>query len=326
MKFHFLDSCDYVHWDAFVAESPQGSIFSTSGFLNALRVQYRIAVLSNSEGIVAGIVLAKNLLGAYANPLFAKYLGIILPPERENTKYVYNLAREHKLINALIENLSLYRSFDYTFHPNFSNWLPFYWSGYRQETRYTYYFPDISDIKVLLDNAHSRVRRNLRKAERHNVRFCSKIDPSSFYTINRLTFERQGGKPPFNFKTLKCLYRELKQKEQIHLLGVRNKADKLLAVAGIVNDKKCSYLLFNGMDHRLSDVGANTKLIIETLAYCNTLAPMFDFEGSMIRGIESFYQSFGAIQTPYFSVYRPTLRVIAKKYGIKIYKKFKYGR
>ncbi len=326
MKFRFLESCEYAHWDTFVAESPQGSIFSTSVFLNALRAQYRIAVFYNDEGIIAGIVLAKNLLRAYANPLFAKYLGILLPPERENTKYIYNLAREHKLIYALIENLSLYRSFDYTFHPNFTNWLPFYWAGYRQETRYTYCFPDISDIKVILDNVHSRVRRNLRKAERHNVSFCSKIDPPSFYAINRLTFERQGGKPPFSFKALKCLYRELKQKEQIHLLGVRNKADKLVAVAGVVNDEKCSYLLFNGMDHRLSDVGANTKLIIETLAYCNKLAPMFDFEGSMIRGIESFYQSFGATQTPYFAIYRPTLRVTAKRYGVKIYKKLKYGR
>ncbi len=309
-----------------MAESPQGSVFATSGFLNALGARYRIAVLDHDEGIIAGIVLAEGVLGAYTNPLFAKYLGILLPPEGENTKYVYNLAREHKYIDALIKYLQKYRSFDYSFHPGFTNWLPFYWAGYRQETRYTYRFPTINNIEFLLDNTHSRVRRNLRKAEKNNVTFCSTVDPLSFYKINQLTFERQGGKAPFSYRTLKRLYKGLSKKEQMHLLGVKNQAGRLLAVAGVVNDNKCSYLLFNGMDHRLPDVGANTKLIIDTLVYCRKLAPMLDFEGSMIRGIESFYQSFGAIQTPYFVIHQPTLRVLAKRYGIKIYKKLKYGR
>ena len=177
-----------------------------------------------------------------------------------------------------------------------------------------------------MDNAHSRVRRNLRKAEKHSVSFCSSVDPLSFYKINQLTYERQGGQTPFSYRAFKRLYTELSKKGQMHLFGVKNQVGRLLAVAGVVNDNKCSYLLFNGMDHRLPDVGANTKLIIETLKYCSTLAPILDFEGSMIRGIESFYQSFGAIQIPYFSICQPTLRVIAKRYSVKIYKKLKYGR
>ena len=94
-----------------MVESPQGSIFATSGFLDALGVRYRIAALCNDEVILAGIVLAKDILGAYANPLFAKYLGVLLQPEGENTKYVYNLAREHKYLDALIKYIHKYRFF-----------------------------------------------------------------------------------------------------------------------------------------------------------------------------------------------------------------------
>ena len=326
MDSFILPSKDYDRWNAFVNTSPQGSIFSTTQFLDALGKEYHIGVLEKNGAIQAGIVLSRNEIRSFSNPMFAKYLGVLLSPENKTTKYVKRISKEKQLIAAIVQELHQYRSFDYSFHPAFKNWLPFYWKGYRQETKYTYRFNDISDIDHLLSLARTGVRGDLKKAEKNNITIHFDIEPEAFYVVNSKTFERQGGTPPFTLKLLKSLYTSLAPENKMHLIGAVNDSDMLVAVAGVVNDQNYSYFLLNGIDHTFPNVGANTKLIIETIRYCANLAPGFDFEGSMIKEIGSFYQGFGAELTPYFTICRDNCIVRWKHSLIKAYKLFKYGR
>lgn len=326
MRFYFLEKNDTAIWDDFVAKSPQGSIFATSRYLDALQVKYQLGVLVNKGDILAGIALPKNELRAYSNPLFVKYLGVLFAPHDKRSKYVTQMARERNIGVQLVNHITSYSSFDYTFHPNFTNWLPFYWAGFRQETRYTYILPDISSFDLLSRNADSRVRNTLRKAEKNNIRIINSIDLGSFYSINRLSFQRQGGNPPYSLEKLSKLYEALSPLNSMHLIGAIDDSERLVAVAGVINDSRCSYLLLNGTDYRVSDNGANTKLLVETIRYCSKFSTMFDFEGSMIKNIEFFYQSFGAVQTPYFSIWKNTPVVKGKRKLINLYKKIKYRR
>jgi len=326
MQFDFLNPNDTAIWDDFVAKSPQGSIFATSQYLDAVQAKYRIGVLTGKGRIMAGIVLARNELRTFSNPLLVKYLGVLFAPSNKKTKYVTEISRERNICIELINYIKPYYTFDYTFHPNFTNWLPFHWAGFRQETRYTYIFNDISSIEALLQGADSRVRNTLRKAEKNNISIINKIDVDAFYKVNRLSFARQSGNPPYSLEKLRNMYDILSATNSIHLLGAVDKSGRLLSVAGIVNDHRCSYLLLNGTDYRVTDVGANTKLIVEAIKFCSNLAPRFDFEGSMIKNIEFFYQSFGAVQTPYFSIWRDNTLVQNKRRLINLYKKIKYRK
>jgi len=76
MEFQILKSEDHENWDVFVDMSPQGSLFAKTYYLDAIGLPYKIGVLKKNDTIKAGIVLAKNELHLFANPLFAKYLGI----------------------------------------------------------------------------------------------------------------------------------------------------------------------------------------------------------------------------------------------------------
>src|SRR5689334_24058521 len=51
-----------------------------------------------------------------------------------------------KILRAFATQLSRYKLFFQAFHPSSSNWLPFYWSGFRQTTRYTYVIEDLTDL------------------------------------------------------------------------------------------------------------------------------------------------------------------------------------
>jgi len=75
------------------------------------------------------------------------------------------LAREEELLNELIDALPAHDRFHQHCEPRFTNWLPFYWRGFTQTTRYSYVLDDLTDIDVVWDAFEQRRRRDVRSAE-----------------------------------------------------------------------------------------------------------------------------------------------------------------
>ena len=324
MEFCFLPRDQYKKWNNFVDISPQGSIFAKTFYLDAIGFRYKIGVLLKKDIIQGGIVFIRNEIYLYSNPLFAKYLGVLLRPI--DGKYVNRLNTEKKIIELLVLNIKWCKSFDYTFHPQFNNWLPFYWNGYRQVTRYTYRIYNIEKYDEVYANMHSRVRKNIRKAEKNNIRIQYDIPLEDFYKVNRLTYERQGGAIPYSFAFLKKYYNSLIKEKVIRLLGAVDDKNCYHAVCGIVYDKNSSYFILNGSNPNVKNVEANTLLVVNTIKYASKVSKIFDFEGSMIKPIESFYRGFGGVLTPYYNIWKGNTLNTFKRLAIKAYKKAKYGK
>jgi hypothetical protein len=323
MEFRILNQADYKIWNQFVDRSPQGSIFAKTFYLDAIGLPYQIGVLQKNDTIKGGIVLAKNELHLFSNPLFAKYLGVLLCPIE--SRYVNRITEEKRIIERIVANLK-YRSFDYTFHPEFKNWLPFHWRGYRQTTRYTYRICNLKDFDKIMENMHSRVRKNLRKAEKHYIAIDEEISLKDFYQINKLSFKRQGGPIPYSFAFFKKFYNRLKQYNAIKLFGAKDKDNRIHTVGGIVYDSKECYFLFNGNNPEIPNKEANTLLIIRTIEYAAGFCETFDFEGSMIEPIERFYRGFGGQMTPYMNIWKANALNTVKRNAIAAYKKLRYGK
>src|SRR4029079_11055203 len=67
-------------WNEFLRLSPQGSVFATTAYLDALNVRYQLHVIRKDGQIDTGLPLVRGLGGLLTNPLFCKYLGILTPP------------------------------------------------------------------------------------------------------------------------------------------------------------------------------------------------------------------------------------------------------
>ena len=92
-------------------------------------------------------------------PYFLKKKGpfklIIMPPLTqtmgpyinypEGQKYARKLAYEKEVMNSLIDQLPKVDYFCQNFHSSITNWLPFYWRGFEQSTRYSYLIPEFSE-------------------------------------------------------------------------------------------------------------------------------------------------------------------------------------
>lgn len=85
----------------------------------------------------------------------------------DNQGHSRKLSYEKEIMNEIIKELdgikidSYKQHFDY----NITNWLPFYWNGYKQTTRYTYIIKDISNVDDVYNQFHSskkKILKNLR--------------------------------------------------------------------------------------------------------------------------------------------------------------------
>lgn len=319
-----LEKKNYNEWNNFVDNSKQGSIFSKTWYLDALQASYEILVIEEKGKIIAGIVLAKNEINTYANPMLDKYLGVIFESKEGSVQKI--VSKEYKQMEQLISKLKDIKSFDYYFHPSFINWIPFSWGGFTQQTRYTYILNLSNSMEEIGSNFHTNTKRNIKNAIKHHIDIRKNIEFEEFYEIINKTFIRQGSKAPFKKEKIKKYIETLEKKGNFISFGAYTSDNRLISVSGLVYDDTTAYLLFNGIDIANQVRGANTLLVKETIKYFQGKCEIYDFEGSMLLGVEEFYRRFGGELTPYMRIWNDNFFNYAKSKAKKIYKKIRYGR
>jgi hypothetical protein len=234
-------------------------------------------------------------------PMLTPYLGpLLVYPAR--IRPAQKVTFEKRVMNELIDQLPRFFYFRQNWHPDFQNWLPFYWRGFRQTTYYTYRFPDISRPDRLFQSFRSSTRNHIRVAERA-YRLEESDDLATFYALNKMTFEGQSMKIPYDLAYLKKMDDLLHDRKWSKLLlAYSEDTNRYEAGIYVVRDHQTAYLLASGR-HPESSSGAVPLLIWQALKQLSREGvQQFDFEGSVIPGIEQFFRSFGAELTPYFQV------------------------
>ncbi len=315
----------YTEWNNFVDKSKQGSIFSKTWYLDALQVNYEILIIEDKSIIKTGIVLAKNEINTYANPMLDKYLGVLFLDEQGNQQKI--ISKQYKYMETLAKELKKIKSFDYYFHPSFRNWIPFSWQGFTQQTKYTYRIENHKNtLNEIKKQFHYNIRNDIKNAIKERVEIKEDIPFETLWVVINKTFIRQGSKSPFNKEKLSYFIKILKEKKAFVSFGAYDKNGVCIAVCGVVYDKKSSYLLLNGIDIEKQIRGANTYMLDESIKYFHDRCDYYDFEGSMLLGVEQFYRRFGGELTPYMRIWNDNFFNYAKSKAKKIYKKIRYGR
>lgn len=234
-------------------------------------------------------------------PLLTKTLGPWVRPRQ--TKYAKLLAYQKQVMTNLIDQLPAYSHFSQNWHFENTNWLPFYWKGFHQTTRYTYMFHSLAGLDEIWSGIDTKIRTDIRKAtERFHLVAKDDQDIDSFLVLNKMTFERQGIGLPYSESLVKRLHDEC-QRRKCGKFWIAVDADgKHHAGVYLVWDNNCAYYLMSGGDTNLRNSGATSFLLWEAIKFSSTVTSKFDFEGSMFEPIERFFRGFGAEQVPYFNV------------------------
>ena len=188
------------------------------------------------------------------------------------------------------------------FSPQITNWLPFYWAGYKQTTRYTYRIEDISDLQRVFDgfDVEKRQRKIRRYEQSTTVRYD--MSASDFADFHNRYWMAKGEKDVLSVSFITDVCQTAINRGNGVISSLYDDENRLLAARFVVYDDKCAYSLMSAQDMNLHKSGHSETLFWALIKYLSDKTKTFDFEGSMDEGVEYVYRSFGTKQTPYFEV------------------------
>lgn len=230
---------------------------------------------------------------------------IVYPP---NQSYVKKLSYEKEIFSDLIKKLPANSKFKQNFHYSFTNWLPFYWAGFKQTTRYTYIIKPENKGNVF-SNIKDNIRRQIRKAEKI-VTLSQSNDINKFYELNLMTFSSKNNSIPYDLKFLRKIDNILSEKKSRIIIFAKDNLGNLHSAGYFIEDNNSIYYLMGGNDQKFKKSGAASLIIWQGIQFALDRQKNFNFEGSMHESIERFFRSFGAIQTPYMSITKVNNKLI----------------
>lgn len=225
---------------------------------------------------------------------------------------------EKKVSDQLISQVQSYGvSYFYQhFSPAVTNWLPFYWSGFQQTTRYTYRLSDLSDLNAVFEGFNKKKRQ--KQILRHDGRYQTthSMTPAQFADFHAEYWRGKGKKDLLSKSFIERVCQDAISRGQGAILALtEQESSDIIYARFIVWDSNCTYSLMSAHGRNETDNGINELLVWRAIQEAATHSKAFDFEGSMDPGIEYFYRLFGSNQTPYFAVskcYNPLFKLLLK--------------
>jgi hypothetical protein len=302
-----LTTDDYPLWDALTRVSPQRAIYTERWWMEITTGGgYRLLGCFQGERLLGGLPIWPTVtlgVSRLRQPPLTPYWGPLLAPTEGKPLNQRN--QEMHILRALADALAPWPDVTMQFHPSLTNWLPFYWNGFTQLTRYTYRIADMTDLTRVQQACDSSVGQQVRRAQRDGLRVVDDVDPRVVCDLNQQSMQRrqrQGSDEIPHFWP--ALARAAQERHCLFTTAAMDAEDNLHSAQAIVWDDRCAYGLYNGSDARFRQAYGGTLTLWRALERAGTVAPEFDFEGSTVESVEQFYRRFGGQLTPYFLVTR----------------------
>lgn len=276
---------------------------------------WEVILLEGKKGqAIAALPLYLPIREVAIMPPFTQTLGPWIEPFPVDMKYTTRLGKRQAILKELIRRLPSTHYLAHHCHHELTDWLPFYWAGFRQTTRYTYIIPADTTPEELYTNMSANIRRNIAKAEkRFQAQAGNHISIDEFMRLQTVTFARQGERlSTYQQQTLPRLIETCQQHGQGDLWACRDEAGTILSAAFITWTNRQAYYIAGGSNTHGRESGAQSLLLWTIIQQSVRKGRAFDLEGSMLSGVERFFREFGAIQTPYFQITRGRLSLPLK--------------
>ena len=229
-------------------------------------------------------------------PWFAKVEG-----ETEHDR----LSRMQKAIQEMLQQAEISR-WDYALAPECDYVLPFMRNGFQLHPRFTYVIDDLSDIEGVEARYAKTVKKNLKRASQV-VEVKRVDDPDILIRSMRATFDAQHRSLPVSEELISQIVEESLRHSNGVLLAAFDDSGLCHSSSLFVYDEKRCYYLLSGSDPAVRTSGAQTLILRDGIRFAAEHSKVFDFEGSMIEGIEKFFRQFSGRQVVYYRITKQSL-------------------
>jgi hypothetical protein len=296
-------------------------LFSRDWWLDATAGEGRwdVVLAKKGEQILGSLPFTVSRRAGFTllgQPALTQTLGPWIRPS--NAKRARALGHEKDVLDELEAALPRYDVYAQNWHHGQTNWLPFYWRGFSQMTRYTYIIRDLTDEGAVWQGIRENIRTDVRKAQgRAGLTVTRDEGVETLLALNRKTYERQGKRPAYPDSLVQRIYAACAARACCAVLTARDATGRPHASLLLVWDESAAYYLIGGSDPEVRNSGAMSLCVWEAIRFAAGVTKSFDFEGSMLEPVERFCRAFGAEQVGYSRVSRTRSPLIALGLGLR---------
>jgi len=239
-------------------------------------------------------------------PPMTAYNGIyIIDQAAEQSKEQdYTRVSEHNRISeALINRLTKTSLYYQQYHTSYTNWLPLYWKGYKETTRYTYLLDAAQGKESAMKGLRDNLRRSIKNAEKRCI--IKEIPFTVFWEEAEKSFKNRSKALPINKTVLENLCNAFVSSGQIKIrAAIHNESGRILSGAVLALDDTATYYISSFYHPELKPTGTMAYVLWESIFMRQN--KIFDFEGSILKEVEFYFRSFGGTLTPHYRIFKIT--------------------
>ena len=281
IKYIKRKDIDVEKYDDCIENSLQSRVYAFSWYLDIVADNWGVLVLDDYQAVMPLPWRKKYGIKYVTQPPFCQQLGI------------FSLKETRKEVQLQFIFAIPICFFKVNYQLNANNNLNIKGITYRDN--YTLMLDN--DFYMLLANCKKNRKRDYNKALKNKLKFNENLDEKLFFEFldkTSVTYKITEKE----IQVIRKIYSNIDLTKRVQI-GVTYE-DKLVSVLlGIKMNNKIVYL-FPVNNHLSKKIGSATFLILELIKKYENTNIKLDFEGSMIKNVSNFYQSFGAEKETYF--------------------------
>ncbi len=278
------DKINQSKWDQCINNASNGLIYSRYDYLDIMCDNWHGLVINDYDAVMALPWRKKFGIRYLYQPAFIQQLGLIGEYE--------NVVEE---IIPLIHSFSKYG--DILF--NFANVDII--SRLNVSQRVNLVIDLSKDYEAIYSDFRKDLINNLRKSEKERLHISTEENINlAINMYKHLYKQRMKNLTDDEYLRFERLCFLLQQKNMCFTRTVKDEAENTLAIGLFLKDEKRIYNLMNSTTDEGRTKEANHFLLAQVITEFSGSDMLFDFEGSDIPGVKSFYEKFGAVDQPYF--------------------------
>jgi len=299
---------DRVHWDELVAHSSQGTIFHTSGWLDAcarsLGKKVKIFGCFQDGHLVGGcsLFLKKKydiIPVAESTCSMTPYGGFVVSAS-PGTGVHKKESFSRQIIESILREIKKEPFFSVSIlnSPDFPDIRPFTWNGWRSRVFYTYYINLEDNLEAHADH---HARKYIRKAEKNGITIEPFSDISRYYSLFCETYARKNLKPPAPERLFTELYTHIREQNCGEMLVARTPEGEIACAEIVIWDNRLAYSWTAVSDHRFLNLGASSLIMHDYMSRLKERGiPKIDIMMANIPQLSSFATSFNPVLVPFY--------------------------
>ncbi len=297
------ESDDRIKYLDFVNRQPHVPIFLKAEWLDAVagNGKWRAFFYEVNNNIVATYTVYETRrygIKVSSMPPLTQFLGMWADSSVLDKSLYHRTAVLHDAQRYFISKLDKYNYLTSRSSHYIDCFLPYIEADFKVSPRYTYRFEAIHE-NDFCNSLHSSQKRNLAAGEQM-FSFERGTDPEEFYSFLRDSCEVLGRKVFYSYDTFQLIYRLCIGKNWGEIFSLRDESQDLTTSIFVVWDQADAYHLIPVSKRgRVSGV---PYLISKLLNCLPKSIRNYDFEGSMISGIERHYRSMSSARRIYYAI------------------------